>query len=127
VDDDVSTNREPPNVLIVDDDEVLLRVLDGVLKRAGFGTLPASNVADALRLVENNPALALIDRCLPDGDGVELARRLHTRRPGLPLILMTAYRTRFPEQETLFTKVLEKPMDLDGLRKSLGAALAGKA
>jgi cobalt-zinc-cadmium efflux system membrane fusion protein len=114
------------SVLVVDDDEVLLRVLDGVLVRAGFQPLPATTVADALKLADRAPDIALIDRCLPDGDGVELARRLHDSRPGLPMILMSAYPTQLAEQGALFARVLEKPMDLDVLRESLQTALNGK-
>ena len=64
-------------ILLVDDDEVLSQVLRRVLTREGYTVVQAGNVAEALRAARsNNPQLALLDLCLPDGDGMELARQL---------------------------------------------------
>jgi cobalt-zinc-cadmium efflux system membrane fusion protein len=117
----------PAPILLVDDDEVLRHVLTRVLAPEGHPILAAADVGEALRLAEEQPpGLGLIDLCLTDGDGVELARKLHARHAGLPLILMTAYPLRlreYPELKDEFRQVLTKPLNLQELRQTVSAAL----
>jgi cobalt-zinc-cadmium efflux system membrane fusion protein len=122
----MQTVRRPLKTLVVDDDDVLLQVLSRVLSRAGFDVLRATTVAEALRQADSAPEVALLDLSLPDGDGVELARTLHSRYPGLPLILMTAHSNRLREHPDLtgeFAHVLTKPMDLHHLQQVLNDVL----
>ena len=123
----MSTALETALILIVDDDEVLGQVLGRVLTRNGRTAVRASNVAQALeKAAQQQPQLALIDLCLPDGDGLDLARQLREKHPNLPLILMTAYPVRLREQPELaeqFTRVLIKPLNLQELRQAVDAAL----
>jgi cobalt-zinc-cadmium efflux system membrane fusion protein len=116
-------------ILLVDDDTVLSQVLRRVLTRQGYNILEAASVGDALRLArEHRPSLGLIDLCLPDGDGVELARKLEKEIGPLPLILMTAYPLRLRDQPELaqgFAHVLTKPLNLDQLRQTVEQALNG--
>ena len=120
----------PPNpaaILVVDDDEVVLQVLSRVLSREGHTVLQATGSTQALQLAEQlPPRLALLDLCLTDGDGVDLAQKLHARQAGLPLILMTAYPLRlreYPELKDHFRQVLNKPLDLQQLRQAVNDAL----
>jgi cobalt-zinc-cadmium efflux system membrane fusion protein len=115
-----------PTILVVDDDEVLLGVLKRVLAHAGYDVLTAATVDEALQQPIGKPQLALLDLSLPDGNAVDLARALHARRPGLPLILMTAYPNQVhekPEAAGEFVRMLTKPMNLEELRQILSAAL----
>jgi cobalt-zinc-cadmium efflux system membrane fusion protein len=119
-----------PTVLVVDDDEVLRRVLRRVLAQAGYEVLLAASVEEALQPSARTPQLGLLDLSLPDGNGVELARTLHARMPGLPLVLMTAYPNRVqeqPEAASQFLRVLTKPMNLDELRQIVAAALTSSS
>jgi cobalt-zinc-cadmium efflux system membrane fusion protein len=112
--------------LVVDDDEVLLKVLSRVLTQGGHHVLRATTVVEALRQADEAPEVVLLDLCLPDGDGLDLARTLHARYPGLPLILMTAHSNRLrehPEMAEEFAHVLTKPMDLHQLQKVLNDVL----
>src|ERR1700735_169445 len=114
-------------ILLVDDDEVLSQVLRRVLTRQGYNVLNANTVAQAEQLAqEHHPQLALLDLCLPDGDGVELARRLTEKTVNLPLILLTAYPLRLrerPELASHFSRVLTKPVNLQELRDAIESAL----
>jgi cobalt-zinc-cadmium efflux system membrane fusion protein len=118
-------------ILIVDDDEVLGQILTRVLTQQGYKVERATDAAHAVQLARQHPPqLGLLDLCLPDQDGVELARRLRGQAPGLPLILMTAYPLSlrdYPERTDAFTRVLTKPLDLENLRGAVGAALSGEA
>jgi phosphoserine phosphatase RsbU/P len=66
-----------PLVLVVDDDSITVRTLDGLLKRAGFRTASAGDTVAALRGIrEQNPDLILLDVNLPDGSGFDVCRSL---------------------------------------------------
>src|SRR5690349_19788865 len=118
----------PVTILLVDDDEVLSRVLKRVLAREGYAVLETGNVTQALQLAhEHRPQLGLFDLALPDGDGVALARRLEDHGLNFPRLLITAYPLRLrehPELSERFFRVLTKPLNLDELRQAIQAALA---
>jgi cobalt-zinc-cadmium efflux system membrane fusion protein len=118
-----------PTVLLLDDDEVLRQVLRRVLSRQGLNVIEAADLAQArLALAKSDCKLGLFDLCLPDGDGVELAKEIQESGSTMPLILMTAYPLRLREQPNLaqkFTRVLPKPVNLQELREAVESALAG--
>jgi cobalt-zinc-cadmium efflux system membrane fusion protein len=123
----MSTNGKNPTILVVDDDEVLGQVLARVLTREGRTVLRASNAAQALQLADQQPPqLALVDLCLPDVDGVELAKSMRSNHADVPLILMTAYPLRLrdhPEMAGHFTRILTKPLNLQELRQAVDASM----
>jgi two-component system, OmpR family, KDP operon response regulator KdpE len=84
----VSEHR--PRVLVVDDEQQILRALRVILREAGFETLPASTGEEALDVAAlHHPDAAIIDVLLPDMDGVELSRRLREWTE-IPLIVLSA-------------------------------------
>jgi two-component system, OmpR family, KDP operon response regulator KdpE len=79
-----------PRVLVVDDEQQILRALRVILREAGFEPLPASTAEEALDVAAiQRPDAAIIDLLLPDFDGVELARRLR-EWTDMPLIVLSA-------------------------------------
>jgi DNA-binding NarL/FixJ family response regulator len=76
---------------IVDDHEVLREGLESLLVGSDLEVVgTAGNVAAAMDLVDQvAPDVALVDIGLPDGSGIELARRLLAVRPGLRIVLYT--------------------------------------
>lgn len=80
-------------LLIVDEDEVNLRLLKVNLQRSGFETAVARTGQEALEAVwQNPPELVLCDAALPDMTGQQLARRLieNARTRHIPIILMSS-------------------------------------
>jgi len=77
-------------VLVVDDEPQILRALRVVLREAGYEAVPAESVEDALdRAAIRPPDAAIIDLVLPDGDGIELTRRLREWSQ-MPIIVLSA-------------------------------------
>jgi DNA-binding NarL/FixJ family response regulator len=76
---------------IVDDHEVLREGLASLLLGTDLEVVgTAGNMAAAMDLMEQvAPDVALVDIGLPDGSGIELARRLLAARPGLRIVLYT--------------------------------------
>jgi DNA-binding response OmpR family regulator len=114
-------------ILIVDDDDVLGQILSRVLAQQGFTVRRAITAAQALQVATQwSLRLALLDLCLPDGDGMELARQLQAANGDLVLLLMTAYPLRLRDDPTgaaLFERVLTKPLNLQELRQVVASAV----
>jgi signal transduction histidine kinase len=70
-------NLDPGRILIVDDDQPGRYVWARLLRDAGHTVFEASNIADGdVLLRECRPELVVLDVRLPDGNGIELTRRL---------------------------------------------------
>lgn len=78
-------------LLVVEDEEMILELLAGSLRFAGFEVMTASSGAEALRAVAaSTPDLMLLDVMMPDGDGFEVVRRMRSSGPDVPVIFLTA-------------------------------------
>ena len=79
-----------PKILVVDDEPQILRALRVILRDVGYEALPADSVESALDVAAvTAPAGAIVDLLLPDGDGIELCRRLR-EWTSMPLIVLSA-------------------------------------
>ncbi len=79
-----------PRILVCDDEQQILRALRVILRDAGYEALPAAGMEEALDLAAvNRPDAGIVDLMLPDGDGVELCRRLREWST-MPLIVLSA-------------------------------------
>jgi two-component system KDP operon response regulator KdpE len=79
-----------PRVLVCDDEGQILRALRVVLRDAGFEAVPASTAQEALDAAAVQPPdAAIVDLVLPDGDGVQLTRRLR-EWSAMPIIVLSA-------------------------------------
>jgi DNA-binding response OmpR family regulator len=77
-------------ILIVDDEPGIIRLISMYLEREGFQTASARTGAEALGMVERgSPALVILDIMLPDIDGWEVCRELR-RTSDVPIIMLTA-------------------------------------
>jgi DNA-binding NtrC family response regulator len=82
----------PATLLIADDDPVALALLAEVLAGEGYSVRAASGGAACLELAAREPfELAIVDLRMPDMDGLEVIRRLAVLRPGIPIIILTAF------------------------------------
>ena len=82
-----------PLLLAVEDEPRNAALLDAILGRAGYRLHVAGDLAAAREwLATEKPALVLLDRHLPDGDGLELIPtiRASTRLRTVPILLVSA-------------------------------------
>ncbi|HXG55742.1 MAG TPA: PilT/PilU family type 4a pilus ATPase [Vicinamibacterales bacterium] len=79
------------NIVVVDDEPAILRLEAHWLERAGHRCRQAASAAEALQLLEAEPAdLIVLDIGLPDQSGLVLARTVSSRYPAIPIIMATA-------------------------------------
>lgn len=79
-------------ILIVDDDQNILRLYKEELEEEGYAVVTASNGQEAMEQFDKeSPDLVTLDILLPDIDGIKLLRQMKEKRPRLPVIMSTAY------------------------------------
>ncbi|AHF76187.1 Putative DNA-binding response regulator in two-component system [Sodalis praecaptivus] len=120
--------RKHANLLLVDDDTSLLKLLGMRLTSEGFTVTTAENGPEALRqLLRNKIDLVISDLRMDEMDGIALFKAIQQQQPGLPVIILTAHGS-IPEavsatQEGVFS-FLTKPVDRDALYRAIDEALA---
>lgn len=82
-------------VLVVDDNDLVLKTLAGFFRHRNDHCVLAPNATEALKFIEAQPLdLLLTDMAMPGMDGIELIRRARTVQPALVCILMSGVGTR---------------------------------
>ncbi len=79
-------------ILLVDDEELLRRLMSRMLIEAGFGVVDAENGAVALRAadrLDGQLRLVVTDIHMPVMTGPEFARELRTTRPDIPILYIS--------------------------------------
>ena len=87
-------SSSPIQVLVVDDNEIMRESLAAWLEvmLPGCVVQYASTGEDAVKLAETSPPdMALMDISLPGINGIEAARRIKARHPGVQVIMLTVY------------------------------------
>lgn len=78
-------------VLLADDEHDILMLVNFHLQRAGYQVILAENGREALEKArQEQPVLAILDRMMPEMDGVEVCRQLREASPGMFIIMLTA-------------------------------------
>ncbi len=82
------------SILLIDDEEQLLKLFTRTLKLEGYNITQAKNIAEAYKALEKDEfELILTDVKLPDGDGVEATKTYKEKYPNTEIIVITAYGT----------------------------------
>ena len=78
-------------ILVVDDERDLAVTCARLLSRRGWRVMTTGTREEALAALigDPRPSLAIVDRQLPDGDGLDVLRA--ARAAGTPVIMVTAY------------------------------------
>ncbi len=114
-------------VLVADDDRTIRTVLTQALTRAGCKVHATSSMVTLMRWVDEGKGdLVISDVVMPDGNGLDALPTITEKRPGLPVIVISA-------QNTIMTAIqaaekeaydyLPKPFDLPDLMKRASRAL----
>jgi DNA-binding NarL/FixJ family response regulator len=106
--------------------ELLLPVLEGIPGLAMVGT--ATTAGEAIRAVQRlQPDLLILDLCLPDRPGIEVAESLQRLRPQAHLIVLSGQASSFlcpPELQPMLLAVVDKTSAFRELRQEINQLLA---
>jgi PAS domain S-box-containing protein len=117
-------------ILFVDDEPVLLKASEKLLRQAGYHVTACADPQAAAELFRRSPQdfdLVVTDYSMPKQNGVDLARELFKVRPGIPIIICTGFGaglTREKGRQLGFAEVLLKPVDFDEFTRALRSALS---
>ena len=122
------TVHKSANLLLVDDDPGLLKLLGMRLTSEGFKVVTAENGADALKILAKDKIdLVISDLRMDEMDGMALFAEIQKQQPGMPVIILTAHGS-IPDAVAAtqrgVSSFLTKPVDRDALYKAIGEALA---
>lgn len=123
--------HSPPAVIaVVDDDESVRLATASLLRSCGWTIRAYLSGPDLLsKLDESEFCLVVADVQMPEMDGFTLVRKLGERRPGIPVIFVTAYATPEMVKKASATGIVDfftKPLD-DAVFLSRIAEIVGKA
>jgi two-component system NtrC family sensor kinase len=112
--------------LLVEDNADVAEVGAGYLRQLGYRVRSVANAQAAIAALRLDPEVDLVfsDILMPGGrNGVDLAREIVHRFPGIPVLLTTGYSASAQEAVHLGVTVLQKPYDLEALRRHIREAM----
>jgi CheY-like chemotaxis protein len=116
-------------ILIIDDDVSIRHMLGRVLVGEGYAVVAAANGEAGLKIAANTEIdLVLLDLKMPGMTGQETLKALNTKRPGLPVIIISAFSLQQFAGMSGISALLQKPLDfptlLDTIKRSLAQPVA---
>lgn len=119
-------NKET-TLLIIDDEKPIRESLQRTLRQEEYQVRLADNGEAGLRFLQSEPIdLAVVDMVLPDGNGVELLKKIKTEWPQVEVVLVTAYGTIEAAVEAMkygsydfLTKPFKQAQILNTIKKAL--------
>lgn len=117
-------------VLLVDDEEILRRLLSRLLTEAGFGVVEAENGAMALetaRRINGGLDLVVTDIHMPVMDGMEFARQFRPLHPAVPILFITGRDLPASPDASVPTKeLLRKPFRSEAFLAAVSQLVANR-
>jgi DNA-binding NtrC family response regulator len=122
---------KPVNLLIVDDEPNIRRILQAAFQKQGYNVHTAEGGKQALSVVDSEPIDAVIcDVIMPDIHGTELLKTVRTTHPDLVFVMMTAFGT-IPQAVDAMRMgafdYMTKPFDLEMLKKVVARGIEARA
>ncbi|MDQ7825131.1 MAG: response regulator [Candidatus Eremiobacteraeota bacterium] len=119
-------------VLIVEDQESLLKLIRRLLEQLGYHVLAAGSPNNALKLAEEYPDLIhllLTDVVMPEMNGRDLMKRLTAMRPGIKCLFMSGYTSDVIARRGVLeadVHFLQKPFSVKSLARKVHEVLSGQ-
>ena len=119
--------EETRRILVVDDENLILKIISDILVKEGYEVKTAFNCGKALqRLKESSFHVVLSDIRMPEKNGIDLLAEIRKFNPDLPVILMTGFASLVTAVEAVHHGAfdyLTKPLDYDKLKSIIRHAV----
>jgi PAS domain S-box-containing protein len=115
-----------PTALVIEDEALVRMFIVDQLQDLGFEVIEAGDAAEGMRAARNHQQfdVVIVDRGLPDRDGMEVVAELRTQLPSLPVIVASGYGDT-PDGPSLrndpHIRFMSKPYDIEALTTALRA------
>jgi len=117
-------------ILLVEDDEMVLKMVTNMLETLGYAVIASGNPLDALSLCEKKELsidLVITDVVMPTISGRELCDRLSVARPGLKVLFMSGYTSHIMARHGILeggVQFIQKPFSMSLLAAKVGNLIA---
>jgi two-component system response regulator HydG len=123
------------DVLIVDDDIMICRIIQRMLSGEKYTVQATQSFSNAIKAIEEKPFdIYVLDYKLPDGSGLDLAEQIRLKRGAAPIIIISGYdpaSVALRAEKLSISTFLEKPFSreviVDALKMALGSSAADPA
>lgn len=96
------------NILVVDDEQIVLRSCERILAPEGYGVDTATSAKDALSLLDRNLYdLIITDVKMPEMDGIEFMRQVRAKNPDISMVVITGYPSQESIREALSLRIID--------------------
>ena len=125
----MDTHNDPLRILLVEDDDLVMRTTKDILQRLGYAVLPADSAGEALAIctAEDKPIdLVMTDMVMEDMNGIELRDQLLSLQPGIKVLFTSGHTFNTLSQELSLKPdehFIHKPFTLEELTQKIKAAL----
>ncbi len=112
-------------ILLIDDEKPILNMVEQVLNRFGYTTIPFNASTEAFDCFEKSPYdfdLIITDMTMPKLTGDKLVEDIKNIRPDIPVILCTGFSEKIVRGKTIDSKpdkILMKPAGKDELLRTI--------
>lgn len=116
-------------IMVVDDEERIVQILSRLLKKLGYRVDPFTGSREALDFFEKNSDaidLVITDQTMPDLTGLDLSKRIISKKPDIPVILCSGFSEIVDEKsssEAGISMFMMKPLSIDELTKNIRVLL----
>lgn len=119
------SKHEPWRILVVDDEQSVQSVLLRLFERMGQTMRGTLSSAEAMTLLGEPWDLFIIDKNLPQGSGIEVAKAARAAHPEAIIVLVTAFASRDSAEELIgvVDEYVTKPFELSYLRDIITALM----
>ncbi|RKY83928.1 hypothetical protein DRP98_06115 [candidate division KSB1 bacterium] len=109
-------------ILLIDDEEVVIKILQRILEKRGHSVIWAGSGSEGIQVIENNGNfdVIFIDLMLPDCSGINLAKRIKDLIPQAKIVLLTGWVDKLDKSSIKacgISDILYKPFEINRVLK----------
>lgn len=123
----MGTESRKPVILIVDDEPDVSEMLARLFSEEGYSTTTVvTGKGGVIKVMDGGVDIVLLDIIMPRPDGIDVLRQIKSIRPGLPVVMMTAFGDLTTARDAMRLGVYDyitKPFDFECVKKIIQQGL----
>ncbi len=119
--------KSPIQILVIDDDDDILNLFSGFLKKEGYGVMSFLDPLEALEEIHRKPqkySIIITDVRMPGISGIELVRRICKINHDIKVIIISAFELNGEDLRNVrYDNIMEKPVHMRYLVQTIDKLL----